>query len=26
VFEATAVDERDGFRFVTYERRETDED
>ena len=26
VFETTAVDERDGFRFVTYERRETDED
>jgi dihydrofolate reductase len=26
VFEETAVDERDGFRFVTYERRETDED
>jgi dihydrofolate reductase len=26
VFEVTAVDERDGFRFVTYERRETDED
>ena len=26
IFEETAVDERDGFRFVTYERRETDED
>ena len=26
VFEETAVDEREGFRFVTYERRETDED
>ena len=25
VFEETAVDERDGFRFVTYERRETDD-
>ncbi len=24
--EVTHVDERDGFRFVTYERRETDED
>jgi len=24
VFETTAVDERDGFRFVTYERVETD--
>ena len=26
VFQETAVDEREGFRFVTYERRETDED
>ena len=26
VFEETVVDEREGFRFVTYERRETDED
>lgn len=26
VFEVTAVDERDGFRFVTYERKEMDED
>ncbi|MFB6099083.1 MAG: dihydrofolate reductase, partial [Salinibacter sp.] len=26
VFETTAVDERDGFRFVTYERRETEDD
>jgi dihydrofolate reductase len=25
-FEETAVDERDGFRFATYERVETDED
>jgi dihydrofolate reductase len=26
VFEPTQVDERDGFRFVTYERRENEED
>jgi dihydrofolate reductase len=26
VFKKTAVDERDGFRFVTYERRETEEE
>jgi len=26
VFEKTAVDERDGFRFVTYKRRETEEE
>ena len=26
VFEPTQVDERDGFRFVTYERRESEED
>jgi len=26
VFDVTAVDERDGFRFVTYGRRETEED
>jgi dihydrofolate reductase len=26
VFEETAVDEREGFRFLTYERKESDDD